>query len=204
MSMAISKAIRQQACKDIACALSRHGPRYDLNQFWLKKYSEVPRSTWHRWVKRVRDSGIPGKKAALRAKKKAAQRARQPDSQKPVAMAAKDQLPEVVRPGDITGGTGLVSVVDRIQSCIQHAEKVVALCEMDDGKIRNPKLYLIASRHILEAMKVAANITRQLMEAQRLEQFHETILNRLKERDPVLIEQILDDLEQLNREWGAV
>jgi len=118
-------------------------------------------------------------------------------------MAAKDQLPEVVRPDDITGGTGFMSIVGRIQSCIQHAEKIVAYCEMDDGKIRNPKLYLIASRHILEAMKAAANISHQLMDAQRLEQFHQAIFNRLKERDPVLVEQILDDLDQLNREWGV-
>ena len=203
MSMAISKPIRQQACKDIAQILSRHGPKYELNQYWQKKYSEVPQSTWYRWVKRVRDSGMPGKKAAKRAKKRASQRAKQNDTKKSATMMVKDQLPEIVRPSDITDATGLISVVDRIQSCIQHAKKILAYCEMSNGEIRNPRLYLIASRHILESIKAAAKVSHQLMEAQRLEQFHQAILNRLKARDPVLVEQILSDLEQLNREWGV-
>ena len=200
----MARETRTQAMRDITRALSRHGPAHDLRPLKSRKYADVPRATWWRWVAKVRDSGAPGRKAAKRIKKKVARRAKKLDPKKSVAKDAEDQLPEVIRPSDISGDTGLISVVDRIQSCIQHAEKVVKWCEREDGSVRNPKLYLVASRHILEAMKTASSISHQLMDAQRIDQFHQAILNRLKERDPVLVEQILDDLERLNHEWGAV
>ena len=53
-------------------------------------------------------------------------------------------------------------------------------------------------------MKTASYISTQLMEAQKVDQFHRAILNRLKDRDPHLVEYILEDLEKLNAEWSVV
>ena len=36
-----------------------------------------------------------------------------------------------------------------------------------------------------------------MMEAQRLKRFHQAILDKLRERDSALLEEILQDLEQL-------
>lgn len=40
------------------------------------------------------------------------------------------------------------------------------------------------------------------MDAQKVEQFHQAILNRLKDRDRHLVGYILEDLERLNAEWA--
>ncbi len=197
--MAVPEKIRLRAMKEIADGLAKHGPAFDLSALRQRRYAEVPSSSWYRWVATVRKSGAPGRKAAKRIKQRATQRAQQPDPQGSIATDIQNQLPSVVRPGDIAG-SGLISVMDRIRDCIQHARNVIDMCQASDGRIRNPKLYLLGSKHILDAMKTASYIAGQLMDAQRVEEFHMTILNELRDIDPALAERVLDRLEKLNRE----
>ncbi len=191
---------RRQAMKAITRILSRGGSKADVLDLRTQRYANVPSSTWHRWVSAVRDSGVPGRKAAIRAKKRATRRTNtEPD---PKATALKDtaeQMPEVIRVDDIAG-TPMFRVIDRIRACVAHADEVLAHCKTIDGRLRNPKLYIQASRHHLEALKTSAYITDKLMEAQRLEAFHQAILDEIAKIDLALAERIIERLEQMNRE----
>jgi hypothetical protein len=198
------KYLKNNAFQDITdIIVTNGGSAKQFRALRDEKYSGVPESTWYRWVRTVKDSGVTAKLSALRVKRKAGGRATANDVDASVAKEAVKHLPVKVTPDDIIP-SGFLKVMDQIQLCMLRAEKVVQHCEADSGKIRNPKLYLQASRHILDAMKTASYISNQLMEAQRVEQFHQAILNRLKERDPIFVEEILEDLERLNQEWGIV
>jgi len=72
----MARETRKQALKDIARALSRYGPAHDVRPLKSRKYADVPAATWWRWVKTVKDSGAPARKAAKRVKKRAARRAK--------------------------------------------------------------------------------------------------------------------------------
>jgi len=198
----MAREARPQAMKDIARALARNGPEHDLRPLKSRKYADVPAATWWRWVKTVRDSGAPARKAAKRVKKHVAQRAKQADPAASITEAVAEQLPAVVKPEDVAC-TGVISAMDRIKECMDDANRVKEFCRTESGKIRNPKLYLVASRHILDSMKTAATISRQLMDAQRLEQFHRAILDEISELEPEMAERVLDRLDRLNLEWGA-
>lgn len=201
--MATSRAEREQACKDITRVLSRLGPRDDLRRMKEKKYPDVPRRTWQRWIEKVESSGAPAIMAARRMKRKAAQRAGQPEPEESMVETVTERLPPVIRPEDVAG-TGLIPAMDIIQKCLEDARQVQSHCQAEDGRLRNPKLYIAASRHMLDVMRTASYVAKQLTDAQRIEQFHMAMLDEIRSVDPVVAERILDRLEKINREWGLV
>lgn len=199
--MSVDRETKEAAQRDIVQALQNHGTDYDWT-FLRAKYPEVPKPTFYRWVQKVQGSGAYVAAAAKEIKKTAPRRAKKA-TQNAEKLAARvvDQLPPAIRPEDVAS-TGFISVAEKINQCMQHADKVLALCEVEDGRIRNPKLYLQASKHMLSAMETAAKITAVLMDANRLEQFHRAIFERLRYRDPEVVALILEDLQALNAQWG--
>lgn len=193
--MAVEKKLKLKIINEIKSALSEFGENGTAIASIQKSHPNVAKNTFYRWVNKVKNGGAPAKKTALEIKRI--------KTNKQEADEARAMMPANITPDDI-GSIGYLNVVDQIGKCVGHADKVLAHCESDKERIRNPKLYLQASRHILDAMKTASYISTQLMEAQKIDQFHRAILKQLKTRDPELVELILMDLEQLNKDWGII
>ena len=190
--MAVSEEVKSRTIRQIKVVLEKYGDSGTEVSELQKSLTDVPRNSFYRWTRDIKNSGLQLKNTARNIK--------EIDIEKGVS----DNLPVNITPDHIGARGGYLSVVDQIGKCVIHADNVLAQCEDSKGKIRNPKLYLQASKHILEAMKTASYISNQLMEAQKVEQFHQAILAHLKARDPELVELILMDLEQLNKDWGII
>ncbi len=89
-----------------------------------------------------------------------------------------------------------------IRQAIRHGERVMATCATDDGRLRNPKLYLQGSRHMLDALKTAAAVSTAINEAEKVRRFHQSIMTRVRTRDPEMAAAIIADLRELAEEWG--
>jgi hypothetical protein len=89
-----------------------------------------------------------------------------------------------------------------VRVCIQHAETVVKYCTLEDGRIRNPRLYLQASNHMRASVESLAKIAERLNDAQRIEQVHKAIFEEIRACDPETAERILQRLQHLQETWG--
>lgn len=201
------------------------GTSCDIGRLWEQRFPGIPKASWYRYrAEALGEDGLSAlvarniaakDKVRVRANKKRAkdeikekikretQKKRKRPKNENVEQAVLSSLPEVIKPDDVIT-VGFIPAAIRINESIARGEKVVQHCLTPSGDIRNPRLFLQASRHVLEAMKVGAYVAVQLMEAQRIERFHQIVLRRIAERDAALVAEILSDLEQLNREWGVI
>lgn len=193
--------IRTAALNDITREMVKYGQDRDWSILWRSKYSAVKKPTWYRWVNEVKGDGVAGRKAAKAVKAKA-KRDSQLLSQKNIVQELSDTLPEIVRPGDIAN-TGIIAVMDEINKAISRANRVIDICETADGRIRNPKMYLAASKHSLEALRTAAQVADQLMNAQKADRFLTAVFDCINDVDRELAERIVVRMRDLNDSWGS-
>ena len=158
-----------------------YGPGRDWSILWRRSYPDVPKQTWYRWVSEVKAGGVAAKAAAEKVKKKA-DRNRQLPPKKSTRLEVAATLPTVVTPNDVANN-GISSVMAEIRKAVARAERVLNMCETADGKIRNPKLYLEASRHSLESLRTAAVVANQIMDTQNVEQFLQAMMDCIEEAD---------------------
>ena len=201
--MTINKDLKNKVIQKITDILEKDGTDTKAINELRKNYPDISKTTFYRWVNKIKASGEPANKAALRIKRKAAVNQRADRREKGIDNRLTEVLPVKVTPNDICP-SGYLNAVDQIRQCVGHAEKVIEHCRTKDGKIKNPKLYIQASKHILDGMKTAACVSGQIMEAQKVEKFHQAILSKLKEKDPAFVEEVLEALDKLNNEWGVI
>lgn len=193
--------LRMAAQIDITREMVEYGPDRDWSILWRSRYPNVKKPTWYRWVNEIKSGGVAARKAAEVVKAKA-DRDKQLLPRENTEQRIIENLPELVRPGDVAN-TGFVPVMNEIQRAIDRANHLMDYCESDNGQIRNPKLYLMASRHVLESLRTAAQVSNQLMDAQQTERFHQAIIESIMDVDRELAERVIRRLKDLNISWGC-
>ncbi len=204
--MAVSSEIKARAFKAIALEIERVGTLSDRRALHAPFSNDVPESTFYRWCDAVLKSGAPVEKASRKIKRSAVARKSAPkptrEQRKQAVVELDAELPAVVTLADLQTD-GFAGVASRIDSCINHAERVLKACEKDDGRIVNPKLYLQASTHILRSMDTASRVVGMLMDAERTRKYNEIMLRRIAARDPEVVRLILADMRALNEQLGV-
>ncbi len=205
--MAASKELRNQVKQEISALLEKYGKGYDFSGLY-KRYSEqIPKTTFYRWVRVINGSGVPAQKALRKARKRAAHKAKkQGIADKPalateVAEEVIKVLPLVPDASDIVD-VSLTEMGRKLGWCMAELEKIIEYSKSKDGKIRNAKMQMQAIEGLRRTIDSATRLMDLIWDIRRTEQFHRAIFNRLRERDPELVELILGDLKRLNADWG--
>lgn len=209
--MAVSAERREQAREDIRQWIEEHGVNRGDGLKLAERYPDVATSTFLRWYQQAVLDAKAGKKQVARRQvaeaKKAAKDGRRRkktphnSTSKTAANTASTVLPEPVSPETINP-LAARSAIDQVRECIQHADTVVQYCTLDDGRIRNPNLYLKASAHMRASVETLAKVAERLNDAQRIEQIHKVIFEEIRKADPATAKRILDRLQHLQVMWG--
>jgi hypothetical protein len=171
----------------------------------IKKFTDrgVSRSTAYRWVGGVLASGRPGQHmAAVVRAAVSARAAREADPARAAAVEAGAKLPRVVTVDDIAA-TGVLNVVQQLNSCVAVAHELIAHARTIDGGVRNAKLLLSASEHLRRNLETAARITELMLRSDRIEKFHIAIIEELSRESPALAERAAMRLANLANRWAT-
>jgi len=201
--MAVSNETRSEVQDRISRLLEQYGKDYNFTLL-LAEYPDVAKPTFYRWVNKIHSSGVPGQNAIRKARKRVKHKTKKEDIKtvhQQAALAVVEQLPTPPTVHE-THGMSLDQVAVELNRCIDNANKVVEYAKREDGQVRNAKLLLTASEHLRRTIETSARLMEMLWDIKRTEQFHQAIFRRLKERDPAFVELILNDLKQLNIDWG--
>ncbi len=202
----VSRETKQAVQKRISDALTQFGRRYDFAEI-LGDYPEIPKSTFYRWVRQIEASGVPAANAKAAITKAVCADIAAFGSEETVINgdieAISGRLPSEVHPGNLTG-LQICEIAKRLHDCIKSADKIQKYALTSNGEVRNPKLLLLSSEHIRKTIETASKVTSQLFNFQATEQFHKAIFDRLGERDPTFVRQVLDDLTALNNSWASL
>lgn len=179
---------------------------------------EVSERTLFRWVEKILASGQPGQHLAKRVKAAAAERsARVPDpaeAAEEVATEARELMPARVSPDDIVAaaapadapGRPKIRVIEMLADVIADAQLVVAHAKID-GKPRNPRLLLQAGESLRRAAETALKVTAAMNDIDKMEQFHEDLLNSVesvaRKHGHEIGEEMFLALRRVHERWAA-
>lgn len=189
--------------------VDEHGARRGDGVALAARFSDAPKSTVLRWYKQiVNAAGANPKKVSKEAAKQSKKDAKAirltPDkrtARRKAGLAVREVLPEPVTPEAINP-MATRTAIDQVRDCIQHADNVVQYCTLEDGRIRNPTLYLKASNHMRASVESLAKIAERLNDAQRIEQVHAAIFEEISKADRDTAERILQRIQNLQETWG--
>ena len=205
--MAVNKELRAEVQAEIARLLEKYGRNYNFGDLYRKYEGQITQTTFYRWVKQIDDSGIPAQKAIRKAKKRVARKAKKrgitdkPALSTEVATEVVEVLPAIPDASDIAG-VSLTDMSRKLGWCMSELEKIIEFTKRKDGGIRNPKMQMQAIEGLRRTIDSTTRLMEMLWDIRRTEQFQQAIFNRLRERDPELVELILADLKRLNADWG--
>lgn len=197
---------KQEVMSKIRSALAQYGRAYDF-ALLLAEYPDVPKTTFYRWVRQIEGTGAPAAQAIAEAREAVRQDAVELGSESAVVardlQSIAETMPVVATAGDFSG-LNIGEIARRLHSCLMTAATLKNHATGEDGKIRNPKLYLQASEHERRTLDTASRLADQIYDRNQLDQLFEAIFSRLRDRDPEVVRLILADLRAINNGWGAI
>ena len=96
---------------------------------------------------------------------------------------------------------GAVDVMERLQTCLAAAERVLAYASTEDGKVRNAKLTLQASEHLRRCLDTAARISDTIARAETIGEFNQAVVDAVVDEVPEAADRILARIERTARLW---
>jgi len=152
----------------------------------------LTRSTVYRWIREILATGRPG--AAIEAEVVKAAKARAERTPEPARDAAQEivaLIPPVVTLGDLTGEDGTIAVVSRIIAILRDMDLLVAHAKHDDGKVKNSKLLIAASREMRQGLETAMKLKEGLRQERDLDEMMRAIVAEVARESPACAERIL-------------
>ena len=89
-----------------------------------------------------------------------------------------------------------------LAACIANANAVVDHTRAADGKVRQPKLLLAASKVMADVLRTAAAVSAVLWEEQRVRDFYKAMMEEIAAESPAVAARIAARLEDLNARTG--
>lgn len=200
----VSEEVKRQVCREIVVALFKHGPDFRFVAI-LERFPGVSRSSFYMWVRKIKGQHAAGAlpdDLVKGAKQEVAKRNR-----KQRAAAGEDRKKEIVA----GAGDALPAAIDylvELKKSIKAANDVDEFARGPDGKVRSSKLVLLAARERNHALAVLAKIQSDMMDAERLRQFHQAlfalITEYLRGHDPKIAAGLATEIQALTRRWGLM
>lgn len=184
--------------------IEQYGDQFDraglVGEF---KSRGIGQSTLYRWLDALEKSGRAGAHLGKVVQREAEARAqRTADPAADAAREAVEVLPPVPDVSTLVETGGVVSVVDKLRTCIAIAEELMNHARTEEGKPRNVKLLLAASEHLRRSAQTVVQLQEAMLAVVHVERFHEAIFQVLREEDPALVERILMKFRQVNAQFG--
>lgn len=89
-----------------------------------------------------------------------------------------------------------------LAACIANANAVVDHARAADGKVRQPKLLLAASKVMADVLRTAAAVSAVLWEERRVRDFYRAVMDEISAESPAVAARIAARLEDLNARSG--
>lgn len=196
--------LRDEVARAVLAEVERVGPEFDRSALVGKFQNRgVDRATLFRWVAAELASGRPGQHLVRKVKATVARQAKQgKDPAKEAAAEALTKLPAVISGTDLLpGAAGAVAVIEKLQSCIRIAEKVIAHAQTAEGAVRNARLLLQGSEHLRRTIDSCVRLQEAAMEVAQVDAFHREIFKALEEEAPEVAHRVLMRLDQIGAAW---
>jgi hypothetical protein len=157
----------------------------------------MARSTIYRWIREILATGRPG--AAIEAEiveaaKERAEAARHPAKSAAKATATAMEIVGLIPPtatlGDLTGDDGTIAVVARIAAILRDMDLLVQHAKHEDGRIKNSKLLLAASREMRQSLETAVKLREALRQERDLDEMMRAIVSEVAQESPACAQRI--------------
>jgi len=89
-----------------------------------------------------------------------------------------------------------------LAACIANANAVVDHARAADGKVRQPKLLLAASKVMADVLRTAAAVSAVLWDERRVRDFYRAVMDEIAAESPEVAARIAARLEDLNARSG--
>jgi hypothetical protein len=161
------------------------------------------RATLFNWVNAILDSGRPGQHVARIVKKAAeARAARTPEPAKEVAGEIAAMLPVRVSVDEVVkGGGSTLNVIDKLNSIVADLDALVAHAKTDDGKVKNARLLLSASRELRGCVETGLKLYQAMREVGQVDRLQEAMLDEIEKLSPETAEAIYRRMDQIASQW---
>ena len=197
--MALDDTTRQAALKAIAAHLAEVGPK-DWSAV-RERFSDIPHATWWRLVREVR-GGAAQPESLEKARKKLDKRLRKA----PKPEAIKAHLPAAPSPDYIArhGEEGLRQF-DFMRELTILFDDALLLREYalnNEGKIKIPMFFEKSIRLRGDILETGLTAAKEVFDLQRIEAFHEAILEEIRQVSPECAHRIIERLHKMNTQFG--
>lgn len=172
----------------------------------------VPKTTFYRWFREVRGAKVPVDiLEAVRADLA-------PESDNPRSHTGDAGITGETLGRDLLGtapsvaymagaGRARIDYIHELGRTLAVARKIESWASEFVGpekstRPRNPKLALAAQKNVVACILAVAKVQDDILNLERMRQFHRTVFDRVATRDPKLVREIIDDVHALTREWG--
>ena len=105
---------------------------------------------------------------------------------------------------DVLGADKTVPVIQHLRECIDASRAVMKHASNDDGTPKMSKLLLNAAESLRRNIETAQRIVEKVHEIQRVEEFHRIIIEEVRKVDEAAAMRILERIDIVSRQWGAV
>lgn len=196
--------LRSEVETAVLVELERVGPeafrRDPIVQAFLGRGSSKP--TLYRWIDHLMKSGRTGAHMAETVKAAVAERSkRTPEPAKEAASEIIAALPAIVRPIDIAGQGGTISVILQLQQCLEVAQQIIKQSVNPDGSVRLTKTALAASEHIRRCLETSVRIASAMREISRIDEFHVAMVEEVGKESPEVAERLRQRLHHMTATW---
>jgi predicted ATP-dependent Lon-type protease len=112
-------------------------------------------------------------------------------------------LPKPVDVLAVVGGNEIrpLNFMELLQSCLKDAHDVLAYARTADGKVRNAKLLVSGSQHLLKTLEVAAKLQATMKDLAAIDRFHQGIIEEIMKESSELAERVLQRLYDYTTKW---
>lgn len=109
--------------------------------------------------------------------------------------------PDFVAAATANRGNRRLSFIGLIERCVEDAEDVLEYARTPEGDIRNARLVLAASRHLLQTVETAARVQSSLYDTEKMHRFNDQVIEAIMQESPECARKLLRRLEQLTDAW---
>jgi hypothetical protein len=145
-----------------------------------RDFEDIPQATFWRLVRDTKKQTIARKVDDLAAR-------------------AEPVLPTVPSIGDLRGAIDPQAV---LSACLQNANAVIDYAKSADGRVRNAKLLIAATRAMTEILRTAAAVSSTLLDERQTRDFYRAIMDEMAAESPQLRARVAVRFEALNSEMG--
>jgi hypothetical protein len=164
------------------------------------------RATLYRWLDAAEKSGELGQRVSEAFRQRtqpAAEDLSDPDGKIAAANQMLSKLPQIADFGDITGQEP-IRFAGCLRECITAGRDVMRHARDTEGRVKMPKMLIQGSDLLRRSIETASRILEKVHEIQRVEQFHKIIIDEIRNVDGEAAMRILERIDVISREWGAV